>query len=326
VKTIRWGIVGLGGIARAFAEGLGAIDDAELVACASRSEDKTNAFAEKWNVPHAHVGYEALARDPDVDAVYVATAHPFHKDNTILCLENGKAVLCEKPFTVNAREAEAVISVARAGKVFLMEAIWSRFLPHVRKAVEIIDAGTIGEVRMLQADFAFRSGWNPEGRLLNPALAGGGLLDVGIYTVSLASMLFGGAPNEIRSLSHIGETGVDEQAAMLFGYDGGALAVLSCGVRVSSPHEVTIMGTEGRIRLHAPWWRPSKLTLTTKDGDEPIEPPHTGNGYNYEAIEVGRCLREGLLESPIVTLDETLSIMKTLDEIRGQWGLTYPME
>ena len=132
--------------------------------------------------------------------------------------------------------------------------------------------------------------------------------------------------SDIRSLSHIGETGVDEQAAMLFGYDGGALAVLSCGVRTSSPHEATIMGTEGRIRLHAPWWRPSKFTASTKDGDQLIEPEHVGNGYNYEAVEVGRCLRDGLLESPVVTLDETLAVMKTLDAIRAQWGLRYPME
>jgi dihydrodiol dehydrogenase / D-xylose 1-dehydrogenase (NADP) len=325
MKAIRWGIMGLGSIAKAFAEGLRAVEGAELVACASRSKEKAEAFGAERNIPRRYGSYEELARDGRLDAIYVATPHPFHAECTRLCLEAGRAVLCEKPFTVNAKEAAAVVAVARRRKVFLMEAIWSRFLPHVRAAVDVIASGRIGEVRMLQADFAFRCGWNPEGRLLNPALAGGGLLDVGVYTVSLASMLLG-RPREIRSLCHIGATGVDEQAAMLFGYDGGALAVLSCGVRTNSPHEATIMGTEGRIRMHAPWWSPSKITVSTSSGEETIDPARIGNGYNYEAVEVGRCLREGLLESPIVTLDETISTMETLDAIRAQWGLTYPME
>ena len=324
-KEIRWGILGPGSIANAFAEGLKSVPGARLVACGSRSREKAEAFGAKWNVPRRHAGYDELARDPDVDAIYVATPHPFHAENAIRCLEAGKAVLCEKPFTINAAQAERVVAVARVRKRFLMEAIWSRFLPHVVEARRVVASGRIGEVRMVCADFGFRCGWDPASRLLDPALGGGALLDVGIYTVSLAAM-FLGTPTEIRALAHLGETGVDEQAAMLFGYPGGALAVLSTAVRTNTPQEATIIGTEGRVRLHAPWWRPSKLTVSAGGADETSEPPKVGNGYNYEAVEVARCLREGLLESPTIPLEETLAIMKTLDRIREQFGLRYPME
>jgi predicted dehydrogenase len=208
----------------------------------------------------------------------------------------------------------------------LMEAMWSRFLPHMVKVRELLDKDTIGEVRMLNADFGFRTDVNAEGRLFNPELGGGALLDVGIYPVSLAFMLFG-APVEVKSFARLGTTGVDEEAAMLFSHRQGQLSLLSTAIRLNTPFEATITGTKGYIRIHSPWWGPSNLTLHIEGKKHrKINVATPLNGYNYEALEVSQCLRDGKVESNIMPLDETLSIMKTLDTIRAQWGLKYPME
>ena len=323
---VQWGVIGAGGIAGKFADGLKDVEGAQLVAIGSRTKEKADAFGDKFAVPHRHGSYEALAADGDVEAVYIATPHPMHRPNSILCLEAGKAVLCEKPFTVNAAEAREVAAVARRKGLFLMEAMWSRFLPPMVKLRELLADGAIGEVRMVMADFGFRCGWNPESRLLNPALAGGGLLDVGVYPISLASMILG-EPVGVTGLADIGKTGVDEQAAMVLKCEGGTIAVLATGVRTSTPHEATILGTDGWVRLHAGWWRGSRFTIHPGGKEaQDIRVPITGNGYNYEADEVARCLAAGKTESDVMPLDETLSIMKTMDELRRQWGLKYPME
>ena len=322
----RWGILGTGNIASQFARGLAELDDAELVAVGSRTAHSAEAFGERFSAPRRHSSYAALASDPDVDAIYVATPHPLHHDNTIMCLESGKAVLCEKPFAINATEAQSMIATARARGVFLMEAMWTRFLPHIVRLRELLAAGTIGEVRMLQVDFGFRTSFNPQGRLFDPALGGGALLDVGIYPVSLASMILG-TPQRVTGMAHLGETGVDEQSAMIFGYAGGQLALLSQAIRTNSPHEALLLGTVGKIRVHSSWWKATTIALSV-DGrpDELIDLPGVGNGYNYEAAEVGRCLQAGRTESDVMPLDETLAIMRTLDEVRAQWGLRYPGE
>ena len=325
-RVIRWGILGPGNIAHKFASGLSVLPDAKLIAVGSRSSERAAGFAREFDIPHRHGSYVDLANDPDVDAIYVATPHPFHKEYSILCLRAGKAVLCEKPLAINAQEAREIIECARGAEKFLMEAIWTRFLPVMVKVRELLAEGAIGEVRMLTADFGFRSGWNVEGRLLNPELAGGGLMDVGVYTVAMASMVFGASPSQIASIAHIGETGVDEQAAMVLGYDAGQLAILSCAIRTGTPQEARIMGTEGSI--HIPnFWHATSATLYASGKDaKQIDIPFEGNGYNYEADEVMRCLREGKLESDIMPLDESLSVMETMDQIRAQWGLKYPME
>ena len=325
-QTIRWGILGTGNIAHQFARGLAVLPDAELVAVGSRSQDTADAFGEEFGVPRRHSTYEALATDPEVDAVYVSTPHTFHKDNSLLCLEAGKAVLCEKPFTINTREAEQVIGFARAQGRFLMEAMWTRFLPAMVRVRALLAEQAIGEPRMLQADFGFRATIDPQSRLFNPRLGGGALLDVGVYPVSLASMVFG-TPERSTGLAHLGETGVDEQGAMVLMYRGGQLATLSTAIRTNTPHEALILGTRGSLRIHSQWWKPAKLTLARQDqADEVIDVPFEGNGYNYEAAEVMRCMREGRLESDVMPLDETLSIMRVMDELRAQWGLRYPME
>ena len=325
-EKIRWGILSTGSIARKFTEGLGALADAEIVAVGSRTRAAADKFADEWHIPHRHDSYEALAADADVDAIYVATPHSLHAANSILCLTAGKAVLCEKPFAINAAQAEEVIAVARARGVFCMEAMWSRFLPTLAKLRELLAAGRIGQVRMVIADFGFRAGFDPAGRLFDPALGGGGLLDVGVYAVSVASMVLGGEPAEIASLAELGRTGVDEQAAMVLKYATGQLAVLYTGVRTSTPQEVTVLGTDGSIRLESPWWRGERMTVRAGGAEEALELGYDGNGYNCEAAEVMACLRAGKTESDVMGLDETLSIMRTLDAIRAQWGLKYPME
>ncbi len=324
-EKIRWGILGTGSIAGKFAAGLGAAAGAELAAVGSRKQSTADAFAERWGVPRRHGSYEALAADGDVDVIYVATPHSLHAANSILCLRAGKAVLCEKPFTINAAQAEEVVAVARRERLFLMEAMWSRFLPTVVRLRELLAAGRVGQVRMVAADFGFRARFDPSSRLFDPRLGGGGLLDVGVYAVSLASMVLG-PPGEVAALAEMGQTGVDEQAGMLLKSPSGQLAVLYTGVRTGTPQEATVLGTEGMIRLESPWWHGRRLTVRAGGEEERIELGYEGNGYNCQAVEVMECLRAGKTESDVMGLDETLSIMRTLDAIRAQWGLKYPME
>ncbi|MBA3868021.1 MAG: Gfo/Idh/MocA family oxidoreductase [Anaerolineae bacterium] len=322
---LRWGILGTGGIAHKFATGLSVLDDAQAVAVGSRTQAAADAFADEFNIPNRHDSYEALANDPEVEAIYIATPHPYHKDNTLLCLNAGKAVLVEKPFAINVAEAQTMIDLARSKKVFLMEAMWSRFLPTIVRARELIASGAIGEVRMLNADFGFRTNVNPKGRLFDLSLGGGALLDVGIYPLSLASMLFG-APKTIASTASIGETGADEQSAYLLGYDKGQIALLSSASRTNTAHEALIYGTDGSIRI-PDWWHAQKLIVNVNGKpSETLDIPHLGKGYAHEAIEVAECLRAGKLESATMSLDESLSITRTMDTIRAQWGLKYPSE
>jgi predicted dehydrogenase len=206
-----------------------------------------------------------------------------------------------------------------------MEAMWTRCFPIMHKLREVLKAGTIGKVRMVTADFGFRAGFDPNSRLFDPKLGGGAMLDVGVYAISFASMVLG-KPSRIESMMKPAPTGVDAQSGYIFGYDGGEMAILYSSVETQTPWEATIMGENGRIRVHSPFWKPSRMTISSASGEEEVEIPNEGNGYRFEVEEVGRCLRDGLNESPIMPLDETISIMETMDEIRGQWGLRYPSE
>ncbi len=323
-STIRWGILGTGGIAEKFARGLHSAQGVELVAVGSRSTKSAEAFGTEFDVPRRHASYEALAADPDVDIIYVATPHPVHHEAVLLCQAAGKAVLCEKPFTVNARDAAELIENARTKKLFLMEAMWSRYFPAMIRFRELIAEGAIGEPHLLQADFGFRTGVNPEGRLFKVELGGGALLDVGVYVVSLASMIFG-TPAAAAGIGQFGETGVDELTAITLAYSGGQIAQLTCAIRTQTTVEATLFGSEGSLTIASPWYSPSRLTLARAGQEvESLDLPYVGNGYNYEAEEAGRCLREGLLESPTMPLDETLQIVQTLDRIRAPWPVRYP--
>ncbi|MGC9358300.1 MAG: Gfo/Idh/MocA family protein, partial [Anaerolineae bacterium] len=291
-KTIRWGILSTGSIAHKFAEGLSQLPDAELIAVGSRRQETAEAFGEEHGVPHRHASYEALANNPEVDVIYIGTPHPFHKENSLLALRAGKAVLCEKPLTINAAEAEEIITVARDRGLFLMEAMWTRFIPAVVRVRQLLAEGVIGNIRLFQADFGFRADFDPKSRLFAPKLGGGALLDIGIYPISFASMILG-TPTQVTSLAHLGQTGVDEEAAILLSYPNGALAALLAAIRTATPTEATIMGTKGRIKVHSPFLHPHHLTLYSEGKEEIIDIPYEGNGYNYEAAEVGRCLRTG---------------------------------
>lgn len=323
---IRWGILGPGNIARQFATGLEALPAAELVAVGSRSQDRADSFGDQFDIPRRHASYEDLAADPDVDIIYVATPHTLHRDNSILCLEAGKHVLCEKPFAVNARQAADVIAVARERSLFLMEAMWTRFLPAVAKTRQWVAEGAIGDVNLITADFGFRAGVNPEGRLFNPSLGGGALLDVGIYPLSFASMVLGPRPERLETMTELGETGVDELSTILLGYEEGAMAVLYTAIRTSTPVEARILGTEGRIHLPSQFYKADAVILEASGREERLDLPLEGNGYNYQAAAAMECVRAGQTESDVMPLDETLSLVELMDRIRARWGLIYPGE
>jgi predicted dehydrogenase len=317
---LRWGILGTGRIAKTFAGALAVLPEMELAAVGSRSAVSAAEFAATFRVPRVHASYASLAKE-DVDAIYVATPHPYHAENAILCLRAGKAVLVEKPFAMNEREAKEMVDVARQEKRFLMEAMWTHFLPAIVEAEERVKKGAIGELLMVQADFGFRAAFDPKSRLFDPALGGGSLLDVGVYPVSLAQRLLG-EPTAIRSAAILGKSYVDEQASMILEYAGGRQALLASAIRTETSHAATLSGTEGRIRIEAPFWKSQRLTVK----DETLELPFRGNGYTHQAIEVARCLVEGRLESPRMSHAFSLSVMRTLDAIRKPWGLRYPAD
>ena len=324
--TIRWGILGTGWIANQFAQGLAQLSDAELVAVGSRAPESARRFAEQHNVPRQHGSYRTLAEDAGVDVIYVATPNPWHREHTLLCLDSGKPVLCEKPFALNAGEAEEMIQTARERKLFLMEAMWTRFFPLMAKVRALLNEGAIGEVLMLVADLCIHFDFDPSDRRYAPELGGGALLDLGVYPLSFASMIMG-SPSKISGMAHLGETGVDEQAGIVLGYDRGRVSTLYTSIRVDSPVEAILLGTLGQIRIHDWWIHPQRLTLSVSGQETTaIEMPYVGNGYQFEAAEVMACLRAGKLESDLMPLDESLSIVETLDAVRAQWGLRYPRE
>ena len=325
-KQVRWGIIGLGRIARAFAEGLKHTPNATLHCVASRNQKRASAFAEEWDVPHFEDSYESLVKRPEIDAIYVATPHSEHKENSILAMTNGKAVLCEKPLAVNSSEVSAMIQCAREKNVLLMEGMWSRFPPLMRKVRELLKSGAIGEIKSLHADFGFRpASRDPQSRLFNPALAGGSMLDIGIYPISLSYMIFG-EPESIATQCVLAETGVDEQASFSFKYPNGAMSVLHSSLCGETGQEAFITGSEGSIRIHKQCWKPQKLTLMQSGECQEISMPFVGNGFNYEAEEFSQLVLEGSKECSIMPLEESLKIMKILDHIRAKWGMEYPQD
>jgi dihydrodiol dehydrogenase / D-xylose 1-dehydrogenase (NADP) len=326
VKTIRWGIAGPGSISSQFAKDLAYAEGAEIVAVAGRNLEKAQKFAQERGIPRAFGSMEQLAHDPEVDIVYIGTLHPIHKENMLTFLRAGKSVLCEKPFTMNAVEAAEAVACAKENGVFLMEAMWTRCLPAIRQVRQWLAEGKIGEVRLVKAEFGFNVGWQPEGRLLNPALGGGALLDAGIYPVSFASMVYGGQPNNISSTVRIGETGVDEQFSLLFEYEGGRTASLHGAVQLGMVNDAVIYGTKGHI--HVPGFLAARSATLKVAGEEPVtvNDDRVSHGFVFEAEEAMACLRDGRGESAGMTLDETVNIMNTLDRIRWQWNLKYPFE
>lgn len=320
---IRWGILATGGIAAQFTQDLRLVPDATIVAVGSRTIEAARAFATRHTIPRAYGSWRELAEDPEIDVIYVATPHSAHYQATLTCLTAGKATLTEKAFTLSRRTSQHLVDTARAKRTFLMEAMWTRCFPAIRRIQELIADGAIGEVTSVHADFGLAGPFPPSHRLVNRALGGGALLDLGVYPVTFAQ-LFLGVPDKISAWASLTPDGVDENTAITLGYASGALAQLSCSLRGRTPGRASITGTKGRFDLSEGFFRPYGYTLL-RQGSEPEEVriPTEGAGYHYEAEEVQRCLRADLLESPLVPLDDTLAIMSTLDTIRGEIGVEY---
>ncbi|MGD0167391.1 MAG: Gfo/Idh/MocA family oxidoreductase [Gaiellaceae bacterium] len=317
-EPLRWGLIGTGWIADVFAADMTYTDSGRVVAVGSRRLETANRFADRFEIPNRHASYEALVSDPEIDVVYVATPHPMHHRDALLALGAGKPVLVEKAFTMNATEARELVDVARAKRLFLMEAMWTRFLPHIAEIRRLVAAGALGEIVTVSADHGQWFAKDPDFRLFAPELGGGALLDLGVYPVSFASMLLG-TPDTIAALIEPAFTGVDGQTSMLFGYASGAQAVLSCTSLARSPTRAAIVGTEARIEIDGDFYAPTSFTLITRTGERTrFEEPHRGRGLWHQADEVARCLREGLLESPLMPLDESVSIMQTMDAVLAQ--------
>jgi predicted dehydrogenase len=320
---VRWGILGTGGIARAFALGLVDAPDAVLAAVGSRTQEGADAFARQHGAQAAYGSYEALVAAPDVDIVYIGTPHPLHAGNALLALGAGKAVLCEKPFAMNRREAAAVVALAQERRLFLMEAMWTRFLPALAEVRRIMAAGEIGQIAHVQADFGFAATTDPEHRVNNRELGGGALLDLGIYPLSIACALLGPVES-VAAHAIMSATGVDATTAFTLKHAGGTLSVGSCSLRARSSCELLVSGSEGSIRMHRMFHLADHITVEVHgQATRTIATPYLGNGYTHEAIAAGECLRAGLMEHPLMTHAETLGLMELLDEIRRQIGLRY---
>ena len=322
---IRWGVIGPGSIAVGFGEAMTMVDGGEIVAVASRAADRAEAYGDRFGVPRRYDDYSALAEDDDVDAVYVATPQSRHLGDTLMLLEAGKHVLCEKPFALNAGEARQMVEMARGRGLFLMEAVWSRFLPSYRYLVDIVGDGRIGQPILVEADFGFRRSLDPMDRLFRLDLGGGGLLDLGIYPLQLCTLLLGPVEH-VAAEGVIGETGVDEQVAAVLRHGSGSLGVIKAALRVGMSCTARISGTDGVIEIPAFMHCPNSLRVVSPSGIEEFDGSYEGNGLRFEIEEVHRCLAEGKTESDTMSLEETLALAGTLDDIRAQIGLGFPGE
>ncbi len=317
----NWGIIGLGRIAHKFAKDLQLLPNARLWAVASQDAGRAADFAQQYQAPHHYGSYEGLLSCPELDVVYIATPHVTHCANTLLCLEAGIPVLCEKPFAMNAAEADLMIKTARERRVFLMEAMWTRFLPTTRQMLQWIEEGRIGEVMSVKADFGFNAPFDPEGRIYNKALGGGALLDIGVYPAFLSLLLLG-YPTAIKSMIYMGDTGVDLEVGALLSYPGNRMAHLHTTVRARTKTEAFVYGSKGTIHLHTRWHEPTSMSLLEEHKrPEEVHFDWKGFGYHYEAAEAMRCLGEGLLESPLLPLSFSRQLMQLLDDIRAGAGL-----
>ena len=323
--TFNWGILGPGGIARAFAKDLGFIQGHAIAAVGSRSLENAQKFAADFGGT-AYGRYEELVADPSVHAIYVATPHPAHHDNVILALNAGKPVLCEKPFAVNAQEAQAMVDAAARNQVALMEAMWARFLPHYAKVREIIHSGVLGPILSIHADHGQRLADQGIARLIDPELAGGALLDLGIYPVSFAHMILGN-PLHITSKAVMTDKGVDAQTSMIFSYDNGAQAVLTTTMIEQTPCRAVVAGLNGWLEIDRTFYNPAAMRVVLNDGTVTEYPnAYKGHGLREQAEIFKQLVRSGKLESDILTWADTVNIMKSLDTVREQIGLKYPFE
>lgn len=322
MRKIKWGIIGLGKIANKFAADLKSSEDSILQGVASRNLDRAQDFGKKYNASSYYGSYRELAKDPEIDVVYIATPHAYHYENTIECLRNGKGVLCEKPMGLNTAEVAEMIEEAKARNLFFMEAIWTRFIPATEKLVELLEQKVIGDVLSVRADFGFKADVNYEGRIYNKKLGGGSLLDIGIYPIYL-SILTLGIPTEIKAMARMTETGVDSYCSMLFHYQNDSKAILESTIEANTPTEAFIYGSKGSIKLHSRFHHPTRITISVDDKEEELTIPYEGNGYLHEITEVNHCIQQGLSQSSKVPLSLSLGLVNVMDKVKDEIGLMY---
>lgn len=319
----RWGVLGPGRIAHKFVQDLLTLPDAQLYAVASSSQERADEFAREYNIPHAFGAYEDLLTLPDLDVVYVATPHVKHHENVLMLLNGGIGVLGEKPFAMNGEQVREMVETARAKQVFLMEALWSRFMPGITHALELTQAGAIGKIVSVKADFGFRAPFLPDKRLFNKDLGGGSLLDIGIYPLFLSYLILG-KPTSIKASATFGETGVDEQCGMVLTYADGQLAFLDSTLLAKTDCIGIIQGETGQIRIHGRFHETTAVTLQPEDQEATTFTfDRQTHGYDYEAQHVMRCLAERRTESPLWSLDDSLNLMALLDGVRAEAGIEY---
>jgi len=318
-EKVRWGIIGLGKIANKFASDLLLVENCELKAVASKDKKKAVAFAKEYDVNRYYYSYEELAADPEIDVVYIATINNLHFSNTMLCFENGKHVLCEKPLGLNSQEVTTMIAEAKSRNLFLMEALWTRFIPATRKVLELINKNTIGKISFIRADFGFKGNDDPKARLFNPELGGGSLLDIGIYPIYLSLLLLG-MPNSIKSIARISKTNVDSYCGINFEYNTDQKAFLESTFEADTQTEAFIFGETGVIKMHRPFHHTKRISIY-KNGipDQYIDIDYKGHGYYYEIKEVNSCIRNSSIESPKVSLSLSSDLMTIMDKIRNTW-------
>lgn len=327
MKKIRWGILGTGTIAHKFASDLRFVENAELVAVGSRSVESAKAFADEFGIPISFGSYEELAQSDEIDIVYIATPNNLHHPNTLLCLNNGKAVLCEKPFALNENQVLEMINLAREKNLFLMDALWTKFLPHYQKMIEIVKGGILGDIKVVLANFGFRANAEPNSRLLNPELGGGSLMDIGIYNIFTTLDILG-KPDDINVSVNSTEKRIDEQCAVIFKYNNGAMASLFSSISANLGTEFEISGTLGRLKLTTPFYASTSILEYYVDGEKRVieTEKEEGLGYQYEARHAANCLLNGLTESSVVQHTDSILLMQTLDQIRTLAGIVFPTE
>lgn len=323
-KKIKWGIIGLGGIANKFANDLLTIEDAELYAVASRTQEKADEFAKKYGAKKAYATYEDLANDPNIDGVYIATPHSLHKENTLMCLEKGIAVLGEKPFAMNAKDVDEMIAKAKEKNVLLMEALWTYFLPHYEYVLKALKNKTYGNILKIESDFGFARPFDIEDRLFNKTVGGGSLLDIGIYPI-FASLSTLGMPNTIEAKATFFENGIDSSCHMVFNYDNDVKAYLKSSILEVFPTEAIFYCEKGTIKINREFHCPSTVTILSDGKEETLDFGYDSNifGYKYETIHFQKLLKEGKKESDIMTFDFSKNLIKLLDDVRDLIKLEY---
>ncbi len=322
MNKTKWGILGLGKIAGKFAKGLKEVEDAELYAVASREAEKAETFKKDHTTTKAFDSYEAMLKDEDLDVVYIATPHVFHHRQTLLCLQHKKAVLCEKPFAMNKAEVEEMIATAKKENVFLMEALWTQFLPHFKYLTKITESGEYGKIKNLKANFGFPAPFDKNKRLFNKQLGGGSLLDIGIYPIFLALSLLG-KPDKISAKATIGQTSVDENCYVLFGYKNQVEAELESSIIKKLDTTAVIQFEKATVLVNTRFHEPSSIKITTPNSEELKEFEVTGNGYEFEAAHVQKMLSEGRKESTDMTFEKSLQLIELLDTVREKIKLEY---